>query len=81
MKAIDEIKHLYHNTTKTTVQRDLTRAVELLKSLATEEDREKAAVYMDGLSQMRSEWGVRPPAAGAARKGAPPKKKTAAKRG
>ena len=32
------------------------RAIEILKSMATEEEREKAAVYMDGLSQMRSEW-------------------------
>jgi hypothetical protein len=65
MDAIAEIKHLYHNTTRTTIQRDLTRAVTLLKTLATEEERERVAVYMDGLSQMRSEWGVRP-AAGAA---------------
>jgi hypothetical protein len=63
MDAIAEIKRLYHATTKATIQRDLTRAVELLKTLDTEEDRERAAVFMDGLSQMRSEWGVRPPAA------------------
>jgi len=62
MKATDEIKHLYHHTTKATVQRDLTRAVALLKTLATEDERESVAVYMDGLSQMRSEWGVRPAA-------------------
>ncbi len=24
--------------------------------MTTDEDRERAAVYMDGLSQMRSEW-------------------------
>ena len=62
MDAIAEIKRLYHETTKATIQRDLTRAVVLLKSLGSEEERERAAVYMDGLSQMRSEWGVRPPA-------------------
>ena len=60
MNAVDEIKHLYHNATKTTIQRDLTRAIALLKTLATEDEREGVAVYMDGLSQMRSEWGVRP---------------------
>lgn len=58
MDTIDQIKKLYHSTTKATIQRDLTKAVALLKTLETEEDRERVAVYMDGLSQMRSEWGV-----------------------
>ena len=56
MDALAEIKKLYYNTTRTTVQRDLARAVTLLKTMPTEEERERAAVYMDGLSQMRSEW-------------------------
>lgn len=56
MDALDEIKRLYFNTTRTTVGRDLARAVQLLKGMATEEERERAAVFMDGLSQMRSEW-------------------------
>ena len=56
MTPLDEIKQLYFNTTKATIQRDIARAVALLKSMPTEEDRERAAVYMDGLSQMRSEW-------------------------
>ena len=64
MKPIDQIRQLYFNTTKATVQRDLATAVALLKTLPTEEDRQKAAVYMDGLSQMRSEW-----AAGRPRRG------------
>jgi hypothetical protein len=54
-----EIKALYYKTTKATIKRDLARAVELLKQLPTEEDRQRAAVYMDGLSQMRSEWAER----------------------
>jgi hypothetical protein len=77
MNAVDEIRHLYNNTTKATIQRDLTRAVALLKTLATEEERERVAVYMDGLSQMRSEWGVRPTADGGkgpAKTGKPGKK-------
>ena len=56
MSPLDEIKRLYFKTTKATVQRDLARAVELLRSMPSEEERERAAVYMDGLSQMRSEW-------------------------
>ena len=51
-----EIKQLYYKTTRTTIQRDLARAVSLLKSMRDEDERQRAAVYMDGLSQMRSEW-------------------------
>ena len=52
-----EIKRLYYEATKATIQKDLARAIALLKTLETEEERERVAVYMDGLSQMRSEWG------------------------
>jgi hypothetical protein len=54
--ALAEIKHLYYNATRTTIQRDLKRAIELLKSMQDEDERQGAAVYMDGLAQMRSEW-------------------------
>jgi hypothetical protein len=53
-----EIKKLYYNATPRTIQRDLARAIDLLKQMPTEEERERVAVYMDGLSQMRSEWAV-----------------------
>ena len=53
---LDEIRRLYYNATKGTIQKDLARAVQLLKSMPAEDDRQRAAVYMDGLSQMRSEW-------------------------
>ncbi len=56
MNPVAEIKKLYYGATAATVARDLARAIDLLKSLETEEEREKVAVYMDGLSQMRSEW-------------------------
>jgi hypothetical protein len=64
MDALAEIKRLYYNATKATIQKDLARAVALLKGMKTEEERERAAVFMDGLSQMRSEWGVRPGGSG-----------------
>lgn len=57
--ALAEIRRIYFTTTRRTVEHDLAHAIELLKSLPTEEEREKARVYMDGLSQMRSEWGGR----------------------
>ena len=56
MDPIAEIKRLYYAATKATIQKDLEQAIDLLKMLPTEEDREKVAVFMDGLSQMRSEW-------------------------
>ena len=59
MDAEAEIKKLYYNTTRATIARDLARAITLLKTLPDEDARQRVAVYMDGLSQMRSEWGVR----------------------
>jgi hypothetical protein len=56
MDELADIKRLYYQTTKATVERDLRRAVDLLRSMATDAERESAAAYMDGLSQMRSEW-------------------------
>ena len=52
-----EIRRLYFRTTRQTIQEDLTRALDLLKSMNTEEERERATVYMEGLAQMRSDWG------------------------
>ena len=51
-----EIKRLYYETTRQTIQQDLAKALDLLKSMSSEEERERAAVYMDGMAQMRSEW-------------------------
>lgn len=59
MSKVDEIKRLYYRTGAGTIQRDLTRAITLFKALESEEEREQAAVYMDGLSQMRSEWAAK----------------------
>ena len=53
-----EIRRLYFSTTKKTIRDDLARAVQLLKSMNSEEERERATVYMDGLSQMRSDWAL-----------------------
>ena len=56
MDPLSEIKRLYYQATRATIQRDLARAVELLKSMPSDDERQRAAVYMDGLSQMRTEW-------------------------
>jgi hypothetical protein len=53
---VAEIKRLYYATTAKTIQADLARALDLLKSMNGEDERERAAVYMDGLAQMRADW-------------------------
>ena len=54
-----EIRRLYFTTTRQTIQADLAKALDLLKSMHTEEERERATVFMEGLAQMRSDWGRR----------------------
>jgi hypothetical protein len=54
--ALEQIRRIYFRTTKQTIEHDLAHAIELLKSLDSEEEREKARVFMDGIAQMRSEW-------------------------
>ena len=51
-----EIRRLYFSTTKQTIQQDLARALDLLKSMHSEEERERATVYMEGMAQMRADW-------------------------
>jgi len=53
---IAEIKRLYYRTTRQTITVDLAKALQILKSMNGGDERERAAVYMDGLSQMRSDW-------------------------
>ncbi len=54
--ALAEIRRIYFETTKGTIENDFAHAVDLLKSLPDEETRERATVYMEGLAQMRKEW-------------------------
>jgi len=51
-----EIRRLYYSTTRETIHKDLARALDLLKSMPGETERERVAVYMDGLAQMRVDW-------------------------
>jgi len=65
MDPLTEIKKLYFGATRQTIRKDVDRAIALLKAMKTEEERERAAVYMDGLAQMRSEWSGQPRKKGA----------------
>jgi len=55
-----EIRRLYFRTTKQTIHDDLAKALDLLKSMASEEERERATVYMEGLAQMRRDLSGKP---------------------
>jgi hypothetical protein len=55
-QKLAEIKRLYFRTTRGTITEDLNKALDLLKSIASEEERERATVYMEGLAQMRKDW-------------------------
>jgi hypothetical protein len=47
---------MYFAATPKTIERDLDRAIDILKSLKTDEERGKAAVFMEGLNELRHEW-------------------------
>lgn len=53
---IQEIRELYFKATAQTIQRDFDRAIDLLKTIDDESARERAAVYMEGLAEMRKEF-------------------------
>ena len=53
---IAEIRRLYFKTNRQTIQEDLAKALDLLKSMNSEEQRERATVYMEGLAEMYKDW-------------------------
>lgn len=53
---LTEIRRLYFKTSRQTVQQDLAKALDLLKSLENEDDRERATVFMEGLAEMQRDW-------------------------
>jgi hypothetical protein len=58
MTALEQLRALYFNVTRASISEDFGRAIDLFKQLTTEDDREKAAVFMEGIAEMRREWGV-----------------------
>lgn len=56
-EKLAEIRRLYFKTTRATILRDFDRAIDLIKSMESEAEREKATVYMQGLAEMRKEFG------------------------
>ena len=58
-EKLAEIRRLYFASTRQSIQQDLEKALDLLKSMASEEERERATVYMEGLNEMRRDWAGR----------------------
>ena len=55
LDRLAEIKRLYFSATRTSIDRDFDRAIDLLKEMP-EEERHRATVYMQGLAEMRKEF-------------------------
>ncbi len=55
-EILAEIRQIYFRTSKGTIARDFDRAIDLLKTIPTPEERQRATVYMDGLAEMRREF-------------------------
>jgi hypothetical protein len=55
-EKLAEIRRLYFKTTRQTIEHDIAKAIDLLKSMASEEERERATAFMDGLAEMRRDW-------------------------
>jgi hypothetical protein len=56
---LEQIRQLYYGASRATIERDFDRAIDLLKAMASEDDRERATVYMQGLAEMKAQWGQR----------------------
>jgi hypothetical protein len=54
-----EIRRLYFEATPATILKDFDRAIDLIKAMPSEAERERATVYMQGLAEMRREFGAR----------------------
>lgn len=74
--ALVAIKKLYFGTSKASIEQDFDSAIDLLKTMASEDERDRAAVYMEGLAEMKAQWvpkASRPSrASGAPQSAAPP---------
>ena len=55
-ETLERLKELYFRTTPATIEDAFDEAIDLLKTLPSDDERERAAVYMEGLAEMRHEW-------------------------
>ena len=75
-EIIAEIRGLYFKTSKGTILKDFERAIDLLKTIESPDERQRATVYMDGLAEMRKEFSAAPSRRTSAPRGAPARKRS-----
>jgi hypothetical protein len=75
-EILAEIRELYFKTSRGTILRDFDRAIDLLKTIPTPEERQRATVYMDGLAEMRREFNVLPSKRTSGPRGAPARRRS-----
>ena len=75
-EIIAEIRGIYFKTTKGTILRDFDRAIDLLKTIESPDERQRATVYMDGLAEMRKEFSAVPSRRTSAPRGGPPRRRS-----
>jgi polyphosphate kinase len=56
LDPFDQIKQIYYSTTRETIERDLARALELLRQMSDDDARQRAAGLMHGLTDLKREW-------------------------
>ncbi len=55
-ETLARLKELYFRTTPATIEDAFDEAIDLLKTLPSDDDRARAAVYMEGLAEMKQEF-------------------------
>ena len=55
-ETLERLKELYFRTTQATIEDAFDEAIDLLKSLPSDDERQRAAVYMEGLAEMKQEF-------------------------
>ena len=59
--ALAELRRIYFKTSKKTIDHDFAHAISLVKTIESEEDRQKASVFMEGINELRKEWTPKAP--------------------
>lgn len=75
-EILSDIRQIYFTTTKSTILRDFDRAIDLLKTIPSPEERQRATVYMDGLAEMRKEFTASPSSGTSGRRGGRARKRS-----
>jgi hypothetical protein len=66
--ALAELRRIYFKTTRKTIEHDFAHAIALASSIESEDDREKASVFLEGINELRKEWTPKPRPAAPKRK-------------